>query len=167
MDQISEHQRDLTNSASSRFVPELLTGFCYALMRTNDALSKILPNERRMDENLAVSKRHVVAEPLYIILALHGYPDAYDTVMRLSRESRKTGITLMELAGRKPELAPYFEKLTPREREILGDPAKYTGAAAERTAAVCAHWKPVCDGLAGALEIERRTLRAAPLRNAL
>ena len=156
MDQLSEHQRDLTNSASSRFIPELLTGFCYATMRTNDALSKIEPNARRMDENLDASKRHVVAEPLYIILALHGYPDAYDAVMRLSRESRKTGVALMALARQKPELAPYFQQLKPREREILDDPAKYTGAAAERTAAVCAYWKPVCDALARTLESERR-----------
>ncbi len=163
MDQLSEHQRDLTNSASSRFVPELLTGFCYAVMRTNDALSKIEPNARRMDENLEASSRHVVAEPLYIILALHGYPDAYDTVMHLSRESRKTGVALMELARQKPELAPYFKKLAPREREILDDPAKYTGAAAERTAAVCAYWKPVCDSLARTLETERQALHRAPL----
>jgi adenylosuccinate lyase len=66
MDQISEHQRDLTNSASGRFVPELLTGFCYATMRMSNALAKIQPNTVRMEENLDSSKHDVVAEPLLI-----------------------------------------------------------------------------------------------------
>src|SRR5438552_11915729 len=52
MDQISDHQRDLTNSASARFLPELFTGFCYATTRLDDALSKVIPNRPRMIENL-------------------------------------------------------------------------------------------------------------------
>ena len=37
MDQVSEHQRDLTNSASGRFVTELVTAFAYAVRRTGTA----------------------------------------------------------------------------------------------------------------------------------
>jgi adenylosuccinate lyase len=156
MDQISEHQRDLTNSASGRFVPELFTGFCYATMRMSDALSKIQPNRQRMEENLESSKQHVVAEPLYISLALAGYPDAYDTVMQLSRESRTSGVTLMELARQKAEFAPYLAKVKPHAQEILRDPAKYIGAAPARTAAVCAYWEAQCDALRRSLESERQ-----------
>jgi adenylosuccinate lyase len=159
MDQISEHQRDLTNSASGRFVPELFTGFCYATMRMSDALAKIQPNRRRMEENLEISKQHVVAEPLYISLALAGYPEAYDTVMHLSREARRTGVTLMELARQKRDLAPYLDKVKPHAQEILHDPAKYTGAASARTAAVCAYWEAQCDALRRTLEGERQTAR--------
>ncbi len=154
MDQISEHQRDLTNSASGRFIPELFTGFCYATMRMNDALAKIQPNRQRMEENLENSKQHVVAEPLYIVLALNGYPDAYDTVMHLSRESRRTGTTLIELARQKRELAPYLSNLKPHTQEILNDPATYVGAAPDRTVAVCDYWEPVCDTLIRSLQVE-------------
>src|ERR1017187_9244524 len=159
MDQISEHQRDLTNSASGRFVPELFTGFCYATMRMSEALAKIQPNRRRMEENLESSKQHVVAEPLYIILALNGHPDAYDTVMQMSRESRRTGVTLIELAKQKRELAPYLANLKPHLQEILDDPAKYIGAAPARTSAVCDYWEPVCDTLRRQLEVERQDAR--------
>lgn len=159
MDQISEHQRDLTNSASGRFVPELLTGFCYATMRMSNALAKIQPNTVRMKENLDSSKHHVVAEPLYIILALNGYPDAYDTIMQLSRESRKTGVTLIELARQKRELAPYLKKVKPHAQEILDDPATYIGAAPARTGVVCDHWEAVCDTLRRSLEVEGQMAR--------
>jgi adenylosuccinate lyase len=159
MDQISEHQRDLTNSASARFVPELFTGFCYASMRLRDAMTKIQPNSRRMEENLDSSKHQVVAEPLYIILALHGYPDAYDTVMQLSRESRRVGISLVELAKQKPELVAYFGRLTPRFQDILEDPAKYIGAAPARTVIVCDYWAVRCDTLKRQLEAERDAAR--------
>lgn len=162
MDQISDHQRDLTNSASARFLPELFTGFCYAVIRMNDALSKIQPNRPRMLENLESSKHHIVAEPLYIILALNGYPDAYDTVMQLSRESRRSGITLLELAKTKPELAPYFERISPQHKGILDDPASYIGAAPARTIAVCDHWGPVCDTLKRQLQAERDGARRLP-----
>ena len=159
MDQISEHQRDLTNSASGRFVPELFTGFCYATMRMSDALAKIQANPRRMQENLEGSQEHFIAEPLYVSLALAGYPDAYDTVMRLSRESRRTGVTLIELARQNRELAPYLAKVKPHAQEILHDPAKYIGAAPARAAAVCAYWEPVCDILRRRLEGERQAAR--------
>jgi adenylosuccinate lyase len=164
MDQISEHQRDLTNSASARFLPELFTGFCYATNRTTDALTKIQPNGRRMEENLDSNKRHVVAEPLYIILALKGYPDAYDTVMQLSRESRRSGVPLIDLARQNPRLAIYFENMQPRFRDILGDPAKYIGAAPARARVVCDHWEPVCDRLRRTLEAEGRDTRREPAK---
>jgi adenylosuccinate lyase len=155
MDQISEHQRDLTNSASGRFLPELFTGFCYAITRMTSALARIQPNAQQMEKNLDSTKQHIVAEPLYIILAIKGYPDAYDTVMQLSRESRRSGIMLIELAKQAPELKPYFETLEPHFREILEDPAKYTGAAPVRTRAVCDYWGPVCSTLRRTLEAER------------
>ena len=44
MDQISEHQRDLTNSASSRFVAEYLVGFAFAAERMT--LGRAFPRGR-------------------------------------------------------------------------------------------------------------------------
>lgn len=162
MDQISEHQRDLTNSASARFIPELFTGFCYATLRMNDALAKVQPNRARMLDNLETSKHHVVAEPLYIMLALHGFPDAYDTVMQLSRESRRTGVTLLDLARGRADLAPYFERFSSRHNRILSDPTTYVGAAPTRTVAVCDYWELNCDTLRRVLQSEREASKSLP-----
>src|SRR5262249_43866430 len=75
MDQISEHQRDLTNSASGRFVTEFVTAFCYGVRRLSLALDSVTPDPERMTEILDSGKDAVVAEPLYILLSLAGHPD--------------------------------------------------------------------------------------------
>jgi adenylosuccinate lyase len=152
MDQISEHQRDLTNSASSRFLPELFTGFCYAVMRMQDALEKIHTDSKRMKENVEVGKDLVVAEPLYILLALQGYPDAYDVIRALSRKSRKTKQRLIDVVWDDPELANYLEKLPDYQKEILANPEQYIGEAPARTIATCKHWEEVCRSIGNSLK---------------
>jgi adenylosuccinate lyase len=154
MDQISEHQRDLTNSASGRFLPELFTGFCYAVLRMVDALSKITTNTAKMKEHVDASKHLVAAEPLYIILALQGYPNAYDEVMKMSREGRRSGVKLMDLAWQHPELSKYLEKLSEDHKAILADPALYVGDAPTRTIATCDYWELECDRIKRLLKAE-------------
>lgn len=145
MDQISEHQRDLTNSASARFIPELFTGFIYSVYRMSDAMGKITTNTTKMKEHIEISKHLVAAEPLYIVLALQGYPNAYDVIMKLSRESRRSGEKLLDLAWRDPEIASLLEKLPRHHKEILEDPSLYIGDAPGRTVATCDYWEAESD----------------------
>jgi adenylosuccinate lyase len=147
MDQISEHQRDLTNSASGRFVPELFTGFIYAVYRMYDALGKITTNTTKMKEHIENSKHLVAAEPLYIVLALQGYPNAYDVIMKLSRASRRSGESLLELARMEPEIAELLEKLPRHHQEILEDPSLYIGDAPGRTLATCDYWEAASEAI--------------------
>ncbi|HYX71791.1 MAG TPA: lyase family protein [Nitrososphaera sp.] len=156
MDQISEHQRDLTNSASGRFLPELFTGFSYAVLRMAGALEKIETNTAKMKEHIEVSKQFVVAEPLYIMLALQGYPDAYDEVMKLSREGRRSGVKLMDLAWQHPELSKFLEKLPKEHKAILEDPSLYVGDAPARTIATCDYWEMESDRIKRLLANEKR-----------
>jgi adenylosuccinate lyase len=145
MDQLSEHQRDLTNSASSRFLPELFTGFCYSIFRMKDALAKITTNTIKMKEHVDASKHMVVAEPLYIMLALKGYPNAYDAIRRLSRESRHSGEKLLELARKDDELRKLIDELPDEHKAILADPANYIGGAPQRTLVTCDYWELECE----------------------
>src|SRR5690606_34313753 len=69
MDQISEHQRDLTNSASSRFFPELIAGVALAADRTLREVRRLGVDRERMETNLRSTLQTVVAEPLYVLLA--------------------------------------------------------------------------------------------------
>src|SRR6185295_11387886 len=50
MDQVSEHQRDLTNSASMRFVMEHVAAFAYAIRRLSQTLEAVEPDEVRIKE---------------------------------------------------------------------------------------------------------------------
>lgn len=155
MDQISEHQRDLTNSASLRFLPELFTGFCYAVERMKGGLKKIKVHTDKMMANFETTKDKIVAEPLYIILALNGYPDAYDITMRLSREAQAENSRIMDLALQHPELHPLFEAMSPAHRSILENPALYIGDAVGRTDATCEYWSRVTSKLNKKLKDEQ------------
>ena len=157
MDQISEHQRDLTNSASARIVPEIFTGFCYAVLRMADALSKITTNTAKMKEHVDASKHLIAAEPLYIMLALKGYPNAYDEVMTLSREGRRSGVKLIDLARQHPEISKYLEELSEDHKAILDDPSLYVGDAPVRTTVTCDYWEHECDRLRNILTEESRS----------
>lgn len=141
LDQISEHQRDLTNSMSGRFVTEFVTAFAYTVRRVGLALDSVEPDADRMREILETGKNAVVAEPLYILLSLAGHPDAHEKARVLSKQSAVTGRPLPEIIGEDRSLDEHLERLSPENREILRDPAKYVGATVQRTLAVCAEWE--------------------------
>lgn len=140
-DQISEHQRDLTNSASGRFVPEIVVGFVAAVDRMIRVLSKLVVDQERMRKNFNSTKEMVIAEPIYILLASMGHPDAHEAVRLLTLESQQTGKTLRELLVAKTELFEYWNRLTPKQRDILENPEKYIGWAAQKTELLCNMWE--------------------------
>ncbi|MGE5583103.1 MAG: lyase family protein [Bacillota bacterium] len=141
MDQISEHQRDLTNSASGRFVPEIVVGFLAAVERLNKVLRKLVIDQERMRQNFDLTKEMVIAEPVYILLASLNHPNAHEAVRLLTLESQKSGRTLRELLKEDRELAPYLKKLTAKQLEILDNPQKYTGYAEQKAEQVCNYWE--------------------------
>ncbi|HIE28507.1 TPA: adenylosuccinate lyase [Candidatus Poribacteria bacterium] len=142
MDQLSEHQRDLTNSASSRFVAEIFTAFDYAVRRLTRTMSKIEVDVDKLNANLAMSKDSFVAEPIYILLAYNGFPDAYDYTRKLITESYRTGRKLTEILFKDEKLTPYLKHLTDEQKAILQNPTLYTGAAQKRTTDICDKWEP-------------------------
>jgi adenylosuccinate lyase len=141
LDQISEHQRDLTNSASGRFVTELVAAFACSVQRLRQALEAVVPDTERMRQIVEEGKGRVAAEPLYILLALAGHPDAHEQARRLSRLAEQQHRPLLDLLSQEKDLAPYLERLAPWQRALLEDPARYVGSAAQRTRAVCDAWE--------------------------
>ncbi len=140
-DQISEHQRDLTNSASGRFVPEIVVGFVAAVDRMTKVLKRLVVDQERMERNFDSTKEMVIAEPIYILLASLNHPNAHEAVRLLTLESQKTGKTLRQLLNESTELAPYLGKLTTRQLEILNHPQKYIGHAEQKAEQVCNEWE--------------------------
>jgi adenylosuccinate lyase len=111
IDQISEHQRDLTNSASQRYTPELIVGFDSAVRRMISTLYdektnklKLVIDKKMMARNLVNSSGEILSEPLYLILAMKGHPDAHETVRRLGMEAESTGMSLTDVMKSKKEL---------------------------------------------------------------
>jgi adenylosuccinate lyase len=140
MDQISEHQRDLTNSASTRFISELFTAFIHSVVRLSESLGKIEIKKDNMKRNLWMSKDFIIAEPLYTLLALNGFPSAYEYVKEIITKSRETGTTFGNLIWKDEKLKPYLDMLNDNQKNILKNPERYIGIAEQKTQEVCKHW---------------------------
>ncbi len=147
MDQISEHQRDLTNSASQRFLGELLAATAYAAGRLAASLDGMRVDHDRLKANLAMSRGSIVAEPLYVLLAKYGHTDAHEAVRRVTLEAERTGRTVLEIAAQDEDLRGYLKKLTPAERRICERPEEYIGIAPEVTRSVTALWRERLKGV--------------------
>lgn len=141
MDQISEHQRDLTNSASMRFAIEFAGAFAYGIHRLSGTLAGVEADAVRMKEVLDGGKDPITAEPLYVLLAMHGHPDAHEAARVLARDARIQKQPLAALVRTDASIAPYLAKMTPAQLAVLDDPANYVGASAQQTRAVCYAWE--------------------------
>ncbi len=140
-DQISEHQRDLSNSASQRFLPEIIVGLLDGATRLTKFMGRLVTDREKMRENLAMTEGMIGAEPAYILLAALGHPDAHEAVRKLTLQAQQTDTPLGEVLQASEELAEYRSQLTDRQREIILDPSQYTGIAAEKARSICDLWE--------------------------
>lgn len=139
-DQVSEHQRDLTNSASGRTYGEIAAYVSFMAQRLAGSMKKLRIDRPNLKRNLEMQKGLILAEPLYIILAKLGHPDAHEKVRRLTLQAEQEQRSFSETIEKDAELAPYLEKMTPGQRKILADPASYKGIASQKAADVAAEW---------------------------
>ena len=141
MDQISEHQRDMTNGASIRTHPEIVAYAVHTAKRLIRTMRKLTVDRANLERNLAMQRGLVVAEPLYIILAALGHPDAHEKVRTLTLQAQREAQPLEEVVVGDAEIKDYLERMTPYQRQILSNPSLYTGIAAKKAKAVAQHWK--------------------------
>lgn len=140
MDQISEHQRDLTNSASERFIPEYLAGLSAAANRMLSVLAGLGVDRDRMASNLGMTGGAVLAEPAYILLAESGEADAHERMRRITLLCESDGLSLREALEREGALAPLTARLEALGIEgaasFFDEPQRYRGKAAERARSI-------------------------------
>jgi adenylosuccinate lyase len=140
-DQISEHQRDLTNSASMRFIPEILAGFFVSVRRLNKVMESLVVDKQNMKRNFELNKDMIIAEPLYILLAAHNHPDAHEYVREKTIESQKTKRPLKDIIKKDKAIRGYLAKFTKKQLDVINNPEKYLGIAAKKAEKVCNFWK--------------------------
>ena len=154
MDQISEHQRDLTNSASERFVPEYLAGLSAAANRMLSVLKGLVIDRPRMAANLGLTGGAVLAESAYILLAESGEAGAHEKMRRITLLCEKDGLTLRQALEREGVLGSLTRRL-----EALGvveagsffdQPHRYRGRAAERARVIGEKYRGLMRDIAGA-----------------
>lgn len=141
LDQISEHQRDLTNSASGRFVVEVIAGLVMAVRRLNKVVKKMWVNREQMKANFDLTSANIIAEPLYILLAGYGHPDAHEAVRVKTLEAKETGESVYRLMMDDPAMCEYWARFTEEQKRLIESPERYLGKAVEKTEAVVNEWR--------------------------
>ena len=141
LDQISDHQRDLTNSASQRYIPQLLTQFDYSVRRATRISKNLQPHIQNMLKNFGMSADKSIAEPLHLLLSAYGHPNSHEYVGKLADESYTTGTTLTKLVLKDKSLQPYLKKFTAKQMQIIKDPSKYVGIASRKAEKIANEWE--------------------------
>lgn len=139
-DQVSEHQRDLTGSASGRTYTEIVNYLVAMANRLTRTMSKIKVDTIGINRNLELTGGMVLAEPLYILLAKHGHPDAHEKVRQLTLQAQRDSKTLHELVSQDRSLVALLKQMTESERALLSDPAAYTGLAEKKALTIAGKW---------------------------
>jgi len=161
LDQISEHQRDLTNSASGRFAAEYIAGFAAAAARMNGILRKLVIRRDRMAMNLRSVGDEILAEPCYILLAISGIEDAHEKIRRVTLAADSSGRSIRDvLKEDEPDLwktlsSALESRLGRSVEDFFDNPAEYRGLAslkarmiARRYAGVSARIRGMVNGTA-------------------
>lgn len=139
---VSEHQRDLTDSASARFYGIILASVASMAKRLNDVMSKLEIDPENMQRNLHMSGGAIAAEPLYLLLEKYGHTTAHEVSKTLAHQALESGKSLYIVASQDDSIADYFAKFTDSEKQILEEPEKYyTGLATQKALAVHDYWQ--------------------------
>jgi adenylosuccinate lyase len=151
MDQISEHQRDLTNSASQRFIAEYITGFCLAVFRMTEIVNGIAADHGNLKANLYRGgiPGGVLAEPAYILLSEAGVSDAHEVIRKITLLAEREKLGFVRALEREKEV---FDKIAGKladlglcdagqGREFFERPEQYGGLASERARALAEKYK--------------------------
>lgn len=146
MDQISEHQRDLTNSASSRFIAEYIAGFTAAVRRMAQVVESLRVDGAMLEKNLGAAGDMALAEAAYILLAESGDPEAHEKIRRLTLACEKSGGSLREEMEKNPPIREGVAKSLARSlgitpEEFFSHPGMYRGQAAEKARALAEKYR--------------------------
>ncbi|MCL2067606.1 MAG: lyase family protein [Treponema sp.] len=105
MDQISEHQRDLTNSASQRFIADYVAGFCLAISRMSTVVEGLGADRQKLLANLYGGNipGGIMAEPAYILLAETGVSDAHEVIRKITLKAEQEKISFAAALSKEPD----------------------------------------------------------------
>lgn len=156
MDQISEHQRDLTNSASERFIADYLCGFAAAMNRMKKVLRSLKVNAEKMKANLSMTGGSVLAEPAYILLSEAGVADAHEVIRKVTLRAEAEKRPFHEILAGSDSAASIAESLRKLGKAdaaaFFTRPELYRGRAAEKAREVAAKFRAAMDGVSAKLK---------------
>jgi adenylosuccinate lyase len=158
MDQISEHQRDLSNSASQRFIADYITGFCLALSRMSAVVRGLGTDRERLLGNLRGAggiPGGIMAEPAYILLAETGVSDAHEVIRKITLNAEKNRLSFAQALAGEPavwdrirgKLAELGLTASPENTALsfFEEPERYCGIAVKKTKIIAAKYRKLME----------------------
>lgn len=149
MDLISEHQRDLTNSASSRTYTEIVAYAVLMTKRLKRTMQNLVVRTEQMERNITLTGDLMLAEPMYILLAQHGCPDAHEKVRQiavtLAALPKETRPSLLDAVSQDAYLEPLLNQFTEQERLIVTHPKYYSGLASKKATDTARRWNDILE----------------------
>ncbi len=138
----SEHQRDLTDSASSRFYAVAIGSVAAMTKRLDRIMSKLEVDEIAMERNLTLTTGAIAAEPLYLLLAKYGHAQAHEKSKALSHQAIAKGISLVESIEQDREAHTYWLEFNEQEQNIIIEPERYyTGKSSKKAKNIVKTWQ--------------------------
>jgi adenylosuccinate lyase len=148
---VSDHQRDLVGSSLMRDLPTIVVNLVSqldTLLRQDKEgvpfVKRIVVDETACARNLALSGDRILAEPLYIMLQLYGYPhDAHHLINHQALPLVDSGqaatllAALYGLAEGDKDLSRALVAVPKDTLALFADPAHYIGNAVEKTLEIC------------------------------
>jgi adenylosuccinate lyase len=156
MDQISEHQRDLSNSASQRFAADYVAGFVLAVSRMASVIEGLGADRERLTANLRGGgiRGGVLAEPAYILLAESGVSDAHEVIRKITLRAEKENLSFAQALAGEPDL---LERIGKKMAELgitdsadaalawFEKPEQYCGLAVKKAKELSAKYKKLME----------------------
>jgi adenylosuccinate lyase len=132
---VSDHQRDLRNSAPARFEPNHMICMMYdGIKRLTKIMSKIKVDGDRMDEILDLADDYSKTECLTAILKKHEVPDAHEKIRKIVIDARKKGRILVDVAREDDEIGRVWNvKFDERDKKALKHIRNYIGLAPKKS----------------------------------
>jgi adenylosuccinate lyase len=138
----SEHQRDLTDSASSRFYVIIPASVVAMATRLNTIMNKLEVDEENMQRNLKLTGGAIAAEPLYLLFEKYGHTTAHEKSKALAHQAMESNTPLVDVITADAEALEYWNKFTDQEKQIITEPEKYyIGRAAEKARRIAQNYK--------------------------
>ncbi|MEO7364435.1 MAG: lyase family protein [Candidatus Saccharimonadales bacterium] len=137
----SEHQRDLTDSASSRFYTISLASVASMASRLNSVMSKLEVDAESMQRNLSLTGGAIAAEPLYLLLEKYGHTQAHEAAKAIAHAALESKTSLYQVAASDESITDYWSQLTDTEKQYIKRPeSTYTGLAAKKAMQIHNYW---------------------------
>ena len=149
LNQKSWLQRDLTISASSRTYVEIIAYAVIMAKRLRRVMAGLVVNVEQMEKNLTLTGDLSLSEPMYIMLARYGCPNAHEQMRLKVAELAEMPIeerpTLLDAVRQDEYLAMFAAKFTLDEICLLSHPRNYTGFSEKKAIAIARKWSEILE----------------------